>query len=126
MKYLIALLFLAMSAGCATTKQAVPVASFNNLKSGNALIVVHRRNETMGKARNVEVIDGDTLIGHVSGGKSLIWQRPAGEVLLSLAAASQLVNEWQNVSDVVKAGKKHEYLVYWSDAKMSMTISRLK
>lgn len=105
------LLFLAAAvaavAGCGTTSQRRPVASEATLEPGNALIKVERIYNFQGAGRKIGVADNGEMVGALaSDGGVLAWQRPAGELKLSVyrAKSDPLIVQ-------VVAGKVYEFTV---------------
>ncbi|MGO9138553.1 MAG: hypothetical protein ACLP9S_06490 [Syntrophales bacterium] len=104
-----AVLFLA---ACATTEQYVPPASFENLSTGNALIMVERRNDFIGFDQSVKISDNGRVVGSLSPGKYLIWQRPAGDFVLQIVPALYGAPNSTPLNIRAKAGKQYNFLVY--------------
>ena len=112
MKKIILLLSSALIFGCATTSQKVPFANMAQLKSGNALISVKRLEAFGGGGRTIEVSDNGKIIGEVSSGKSLSWQRKAGNMQLMLTPSAGMVVGKQSITSKVKSGKRYSYEIY--------------
>jgi hypothetical protein len=104
-----AVLFLA---ACATTQQYVPLASFENLSAGNALIRVERRNDFIGSTQSLQISDNGRVIGAISPGKYLIWQRPAGDFVLQIVPAFSAASNPTPLNIRAEAGKQYNFLVY--------------
>jgi hypothetical protein len=105
----IVVLFLA---ACATTQQYVPLASFENLSAGNALIKVERRNDLIGSGRSLDISDNGRVVGAISPGKYLIWQRRAGDFVLQIVPAFLGATNPTPISIRAEAGKQYNVLVY--------------
>ena len=112
MKKLILLLSSALIFGCATTSQKVPVATMSALKNGNALISVKRLESFGGGARAVEVSDNGQIIGEVSSGKSLTWQRKAGNMRVKLTPSYGMVIGERAIKAKVKSGKRYDFEIF--------------
>lgn len=95
-------------AACATTQQYVPLASSENLSAGNALIKVERRNDFIGSGRSLQISDNGKVVGAISPGKYLIWQRTAGYFVLQILAASNSTPLYISA----EAGKHYNFVVY--------------
>ena len=120
MKKIILLLSSALIFGCATTSQKVPIANMAQLKSGNALISVKRLEAFGGGGRTIEVSDNGKIIGEVSSGKSLNWQRKGGNLKLKLTPSIGMVVGNQSIKSRVKAGKRYSYEIYIGDNGFSL------
>ena len=120
MKKIILLLSSALIFGCATTSQKVPVANMGKLKAGNSLISVKRLEAFGGGGRTIEVTDNGKIIGEVSSGKSLIWQRKAGNMNLVLTPSTGMVVGKQSIKSKVKSGKRYGYEIYIGDNGFSL------
>ena len=110
-----------LMSGCVTSQQ-MPIASTNNLASGNALIKVERESGFMGSGRSVEVTDNGKIVGKLSQGKSLVWQRKKGKISLNLSPSFGAVKKFPPIIENVKAGKTYEYKVYLSRPRLSFVI----
>jgi hypothetical protein len=99
-------------AACATTQQYVPPASFEDLSAGNALIKVERRNDFIGSGQSVKISDNGRVVGSLSPGKYLIWQRPAGDFLLGIVPAFFGAPNSTPLNIRAEAGKQYIFLVY--------------
>jgi hypothetical protein len=110
-----AILFTAtlLLAACATTQQYLPLASSENLSSGNSLIKVERREEVIGSGRSIEIADNGKAVGAVSPGKHLVWQRPAGDFELQIVPAALAASKPMPLKIHVEAGRQYTFLVYW-------------
>jgi len=98
--------------GCATTGQDMPVITMENLAPGNALISVNRASSILGAGRTIRVTDNKKVVGKVSSGRSIVWQRPAGEMNIQLVPSFGMVKEQPPIKFNVKAGKKYYYRIY--------------
>ena len=112
MKKLILLLSSTLIFGCATTSQKVPVANMAQLKAGNALISVKRLEAFGGGGRTIEVTDNGKVIGEVTSGKSLTWQRKAGNMEIALTPSYGMVVGKQSIKSKVKSRKRYSYEIY--------------
>lgn len=106
--------------GCATTGPEMPVATMENLKPGNALIIVKRADSFLGAARSVGVTDGEKVIGRVSNGKSISWQRPAGGMELNLVPSFGMVSKQPPLKQTVAAGKKYTFETFLSGGSFKL------
>lgn len=107
-------------AGCVSvTEQAVPVSSKYSIRPGNALIIVERKQERNARAHAVEVTDNGKTIGLLGVGigkrnnrsrHQLVWQRPAGTMILKLTP-SMIVSDENTVTERVRAGKTYTFTV---------------
>jgi hypothetical protein len=100
-------------AACATTQQYLPLASSENLSAGNALIKVERRDELIGSGRSLEISDNGKVVGAISPGKYLIWQRPGGDFVLQIVPAALAASKPMPLNIRAEAGKQYNFLVYW-------------
>ena len=107
--------------GCVTS-QNLPVANQKNLIPGNALIKVEREKGFIGGGRQVDVTDNAKLIGELSQGKSLVWQRKPGKMALNLVPSWGTVKAFPPIIENVKAGKTYNYIVTLSSARGSFII----
>jgi hypothetical protein len=98
---------------CSTTQQYLPLASLENLSAGNALIKVERRNDFIGSGRSLEISDNGKVVGAISPGKYLIWQRPAGDFVLQIVPAFLAASNPIPLNIRTEAGKQYNFLVYW-------------
>jgi len=98
---------------CSTTQQYLPLASLENLSAGNALIKVERRNDFIGSGRSLEISDNGKVVGAISPGKYLIWQRPAGDFVLQIVPAFLAASNPIPLNIRAEAGKQYNFLVYW-------------
>jgi len=119
MRYTVFLSILIVFTGCAITCQNVPLANINNLQEGNALITVNRVSNLLGAARSVEVTDNGVIIGKVSSGKSLSWQRPAGKMRLELVESFGAVLYPTPINITVEAGKEYNFEIFVNKDKYS-------
>jgi hypothetical protein len=71
--------------GCASTIQKVPVADYSNLAKGNALIKVHRLYDLHGSGVHLELKDNGTVVGELGADGLVAWQRPAGQMVLTVS-----------------------------------------
>lgn len=101
-------------AGCATTQQYVPAASQETLTPGNVLVKIERKEGFLGAARSVEVSDDGKVVGELASGKSLTYQRPAGDFVLQLVPKSGMVSNPKPVDVHGIAGKQYNFSIYWS------------
>jgi hypothetical protein len=99
-------------AACATTQQYVPIASLENLSAGNALIKVERRIDFIGFDRTLQISDNGRVVGAISPGKYLIWQRPAGDFVLQIVPEFYGATNPTLLNIRAKAGKQYNFLVY--------------
>jgi hypothetical protein len=80
-----------------------------------ALIQVQRKESVFGAARTVSVEDNGKVVGAVANGDSLAWERPEGEMRLTLTPSFGVVH--QGISPLirgVKTGEVHKYHLEWS------------
>ncbi len=124
MKKIILFLCCVILTGCASTTQFVPLANEKNLADGNVLINVHRKNEFVGGGRAVKVKDNDTVIGEVTPGKSLVWQRSPGKMVLKLVPSALAVSDQPPIEEDAVIGYIYNYLVYWSWEANSFVIKK--
>ena len=110
-----------LMSGCATTQQ-VPLANEKNLRQGNALIKVERESGFMGGGRSVEITDNGKVVGDLSQGKSLVWQRKAGSMSLNISPSFGMVKEFPPINENVKAGKTYAYKTYMNMSRASFVI----
>lgn len=99
--------------GCATTQQYVPAASKENLAAGNVLIQIERQEGFVGGGRSVAISDDGKVVGELSPGKSLIYQRPAGDFVLQLVPSTLAVSNPIPITIHSTAGKQYNFTVYW-------------
>jgi len=97
---------------CARTQQYVPLASFENLSAGNALIRVERKNDFIGSGQYLQISDNGRVVGMVSPGKYLIWQRPAGDFVLQIVPAFFGAPNLTPLNIRAEAGKQYNFLMY--------------
>ena len=97
---------------CARTQQYVPLASFENLSAGNALIKVDRRNDFIGSGQSLQISDNGRVVGAISPGKYLIWQRPAGDFVLQIVPTLLAASNLKPLNIHAEAGKQYNFLVY--------------
>lgn len=97
---------------CARTQQYVPLAGFENLSAGNALIKVERRNDFIGSSQSLQISDDGRVVGAISPGKYLIWQRPAGDFVLQIVATLLAGSNLTPLSIRAEAGKQYNFVVY--------------
>jgi len=110
-----------LMSGCVTS-QNLPIASASNLATGNALIKVERESGFMGGGRSAEVTDNGKVVGNLSQGKSLAWQRKAGKMALNLTPSFAITKKFPPIIENVQAGKTYEYKVYLSKPRASLII----
>jgi len=115
MKYLFTLIVMFWVTGCATTSQNVPVATTDNLETGNALILVNRPAGFLGSGRSVEVTDNGKIVGKVSSGKMLSWQREAGPFVIKLVESFGAVVNPKPIDLNVVAGETYRFEVFMND-----------
>ena len=99
-------------AACATSQQYVPLASFENLSAGNVLIKVERRIDFIGYDQSIQISDNGRVVGAISPGKYLMWQRPAGDFVLQIVPAFSEAPNPTPVGIHAEAGKQYNFLVY--------------
>lgn len=73
--------------GCASTKQFVPMPNPSLGNESNAYIKLTRSWQFGGCANPLIVEDGDETIGEVGPGGSLLWERSAGPITLTVGPA---------------------------------------
>lgn len=111
--------------GCASTNQYVPVATFDSLDTGNALIAVQRESGFMGGGVSVDVTDNGEIVGEVASGDSLTWQRAAGNMDITLAPLTLNVKDNLKPLHVkVVAGEQYNFKVFLSMEEGSFVIQR--
>ena len=103
---------LLLLAVCARTQQYVPLASFENLSAGNTLIKVERRNDLIGAGQSVKISDNGRVVGSLSPGKYIIWQRPAGDFLLGIVPMFYGGPDSTPLNVLAEAGKQYNFRVY--------------
>jgi hypothetical protein len=107
-------LFSFILSACATTKQYFPMGTPDNLTPGNALIKVERRYQgVLGIGRSVEIADDGKVVGQVSAGEHLIWQRPAGDFQLQLVSAFGIVSNPIPLKVTAEPGKQYDFVVFY-------------
>ena len=120
MKYFVILFLLVLISGCTSvTEQIYPTATLDTLKTGNALIIVERKEENAASANLVEVSENGTVVGQLGVGikikdkrkyHQLVWERPAGPMRLELTP-SFIVKNASPIVENVEAGKTYTYVV---------------
>jgi hypothetical protein len=111
-KYAFLFMVVLLLAVCARTQQYVPLAGFENLSAGNALIKVERRNDFIGSSQSLQISDDGRVVGAISPGKYLIWQRPAGDFVLQIVATLLAGSNLTPLSIRAEAGKQYNFVVY--------------
>jgi hypothetical protein len=106
----------ALLAGCASTKQMVPVAS-GTIPANSARIVVKRESGFVGSGAPMFIIDSGKQIGSIASGGELIWDRIAGP--MELTAFYQYVGNGNPVPAriSVESGMSYLFMVSPSDGK---------
>jgi len=97
---------------CARTQQYVPLASFENLSAGNALIKVERRNDFIGFSQSLQISDNGRVVGAISPGKYLIWQPPAGDFVLQIVPTLLAASNSTPLKIRAEARKQYNFFVY--------------
>ena len=123
-KFLIVLFVGLGLAGCATTKQNVPAATMDTLKVGNALIRVERESGLVGSGRSTEVTDNGVIVGQLSPGNSITWERPSGTLVISLAPAKLAVKNLTPLRVDAISGQEYEFRIFWSWEENSFVIKQ--
>ncbi len=110
--------------GCASTRQFVPEAGVRNVSAETAVISVERKHSILvGTVRAVTVEDNGKAVGEIGRCGKLTWERPAGDMKLTLAKSFGMVKgDVQPVEASVQAGKVYKYYVEWSEEKHSFIL----
>ena len=120
--YLFAVSLLAL-AGCASTKQFVPEASVREVSAERAVIAVERKPSVPGNVRTVTVEDNGKAVGEVARCGKITWERPAGDMKLTLSKSFGMVSgDAATVEASVQAGTVYKYYVVWSEEKRSFIL----
>jgi len=85
---------------------------FENLSAGNALIKVERRNDFIDSSQSLQISDDGRVVGAISPGKYLIWQRPAGDFVLQIIPTLLAGSNLTPLSIRAEAGKQYNFVVY--------------
>ncbi len=122
----VAFLVLIISGCTSVTNQTAPIASFDTLEPGNALIIVERKYEHNASANDAEVLDNGKSVGIVGIGykekyNKLQWQRPAGVMKLKLSPRIA-INDVDPITTNVEEGKIYTFVVSWNWGKSSIII----
>ncbi len=83
-------------------------AEYHLKNSGDALVKVEPRNDFIGSGRSLQISDNGKVVGAISPGKYLIWQRTAGYFVLQILAASNSTPLYISA----EAGKHYNFVVY--------------
>lgn len=83
--------------GCATTQQYNQVMDSASFKqspdlsstSGNAKIYVMRRSAFAGSAVAIGITDTGRSVGKIGSGGLLVWERPAGQIIVGASASNE-------------------------------------
>ena len=78
------IIFLVILFGCATTYQNLPIPDSESIKSENVRIKITRTESLQLGGKTFEVYDDGKFVGNLGFNKPLVWDRPAGEVNLSI------------------------------------------
>jgi hypothetical protein len=77
----------------------------------------------VGTVRAVTVEDNGKAVGEIGRCGKLTWERPAGDMKLTLAKSFGMVRgDVQPVEASVQAGKAYKYYVEWSEEKHSFIV----
>ncbi len=112
---IIGILPLVLLTACASTKQYAPMATHDQLKAGNALIVVKRESGFIGGGRSIEITDNGVKTGSLAPGDSISWQRPEGPMEINLAPAALMVSPGIPIHVDVIAGQEYHFATFLSN-----------
>ena len=117
------IIFLVILFGCATTYQNLPIPDSESIKSENVRIKITRTESLQGGGKTFEVYDDGKFVGNLGFNKPLVWDRPAGEVNLSIRL-SFIAKYIYNFSPSIRSSaisfstepnKVYELYLDWSD-----------
>lgn len=121
---IIGMVVVLLLSACATTKQYTPMATREELKTGNALIRIERETGIIGAGRSVEVTDNGVKTGSLSPGNSITWERSAGPMDINLAPAALAVTQGEPIHVDVVAGNEYQFVTMWSWAANTFVIRK--
>ena len=109
--------------GCTGTQQFVPKASVYKISDEKAVITVERKYSRRGGLRQVTVMDDGKEVGELGNCGRVTWERPGGDMKLTLKESFCLVKEdVPPVEGSVEPGKVYKYYVVWDPDENSFAI----
>jgi len=124
-RFVVVLIAVTISA-CATTEQYVDVGNYKNLAPGNALIRVDRKNEFVGSGRSLKISDNGRVVGQLSPGNYLMWQRPAGEFQLQIVPAFLAASHPIPLETTARPGEELIFEIAWSWGKATFELRPMR
>lgn len=102
--------YLALAAGCASTRQYVPRPDYSRLES-SAVIIELKRPSIMGAANAFEVTESGQPIGTLGPHGELTWAKPAGGLNLSVRPAMFNMGDFHDLNMVLEGSHRYTFTV---------------